>query len=230
MQSYNDKIRVFPAAPTIRRLRRQVHAAGQGRLPGQLRARGRRDQVRRPAEPATASRPGWSTRGAPSRSGCAGPRTTRSCTTSTGGGDQLRHRGEHRLRRGAHRQAAVVVHRTTLTGTPEQRREVAVRHRVHPRPRAAAASPPAARRSTATSTTAVRRSRSASATTTSRSCRRPGSPTTASPPSACRPAGPSSGSQHSGFAGTSWTFTGDNSNMINSGNNDAISSLRITRA
>jgi alpha-L-fucosidase 2 len=38
------------------------------------------------------------------------------------------------------------------------------------------------------------------------------------------------GFQHGGFAGTSWTFTGDNSNMINSGNNDAISSLRITRA
>ena len=35
--------------------------------------------------------------------------------------------------------------------------------------------------------------------------------------------------QHSGFAGTQWTFTADNPNMINTGNNDAISSLRITR-
>jgi alpha-L-fucosidase 2 len=32
----------------------------------------------------------------------------------------------------------------------------------------------------------------------------------------------------SGFSGTSWTFTADNANLINSGNNDAISSLKIT--
>jgi len=31
-----------------------------------------------------------------------------------------------------------------------------------------------------------------------------------------------------GFAGTAWTFTADNSNLVNTGNNDAISSLRIT--
>ncbi|MFC5001541.1 carbohydrate-binding protein [Dactylosporangium cerinum] len=38
------------------------------------------------------------------------------------------------------------------------------------------------------------------------------------------------GFQHSGFAGTQWTFTADNPNMINTGNNDAISSVRITRS
>ncbi len=59
LQSYNDKIRVFPAVPADSQLRRQVHPAGQGRLPGQLRARGRRDQVRRAARACTASRPGW---------------------------------------------------------------------------------------------------------------------------------------------------------------------------
>ncbi|HWB36842.1 MAG TPA: hypothetical protein VHA75_12530, partial [Rugosimonospora sp.] len=32
----------------------------------------------------------------------------------------------------------------------------------------------------------------------------------------------------SGFSGASWVFTADNANLINSGNNDAISSLRIT--
>ncbi|WP_432824226.1 glycosyl hydrolase family 95 catalytic domain-containing protein [Dactylosporangium sp. CA-092794] len=31
----------------------------------------------------------------------------------------------------------------------------------------------------------------------------------------------------SGFTGTSWTFTADNPNMLNTGNNDAISSLRV---
>jgi hypothetical protein len=32
----------------------------------------------------------------------------------------------------------------------------------------------------------------------------------------------------SGFSGTSWTFTADNPNLINTGNNDAISSLRVS--
>ncbi len=33
---------------------------------------------------------------------------------------------------------------------------------------------------------------------------------------------------NSGFAGTAWTFTADNASLINTGNNDAISSLKIT--
>ncbi|WP_327008807.1 hypothetical protein OHA72_17060 [Dactylosporangium sp. NBC_01737] len=35
--------------------------------------------------------------------------------------------------------------------------------------------------------------------------------------------------QHSGFIGTRWTFTADNPDMRDTGNNDAISSMRITR-
>jgi hypothetical protein len=33
-----------------------------------------------------------------------------------------------------------------------------------------------------------------------------------------------------GFAGTAWTFRADNTNLLNTGNNDAISSLRVTTA
>ena len=33
-----------------------------------------------------------------------------------------------------------------------------------------------------------------------------------------------------GFGGTSWTFRADNTNLLNTGNNDAISSLRVTTA
>ncbi len=33
-----------------------------------------------------------------------------------------------------------------------------------------------------------------------------------------------------GFGGTAWTFRADNANLVNTGNNDAISSLRVTTA
>ena len=110
LQSYNDKIRVFPAAPNDGDVRRQVHAAGQGRLPGQLRARGRRDQVRRPQEPVRQARPRvvnpWGTQQVQVRRAS----DNAILPTTSAARDQLRHRGEHRLRRGADRQAAVGVH------------------------------------------------------------------------------------------------------------------------
>ena len=79
MQSYNDKIRVFPAVAD----RLPASSASSPCWPrtaswSARSARPARSSTSGCKQPATASRPGWSTRGAPSRSRSAARRTTRS--------------------------------------------------------------------------------------------------------------------------------------------------------
>ncbi len=145
----------LPGDPQRLRFRRQVLPAGQGRLPRQLRAGGRRDQVRRDPQPVRQAGPRGQPVGHPADPGAPHVRQ-RHHHDRLGRRGQLRDRRQHHLRGGAHGETPDLVrvddaHRLARTRASSRSAARRPRSASAPRPAGAAAPRCAPRPTTSTS-------------------------------------------------------------------------------